>query len=75
MFAEKNFVSWGRASTAIKLIDMNFPVSDSIEAAKVNGDLDRSIQYLQRDCSICFEKYPESRVSLMLVIFHDDDLN
>jgi len=63
MFAEKSFISWGRAETAIKLIDRGFPVSDSIEAAKVNGDLIRSLQYLQRECCICYETYPESRVS------------
>ena len=62
VLAEKDVPSWGRAETAVKLIDMNYSVEDSIEAACNCGDLMRSLRYLQQECPLCLDKKPMSQV-------------
>ena len=59
---EKNVSSWGRAETAIKLIDRDFSVDDSIEAAIYGGDVTQALRYLHQDCPLCFEQRPMSQV-------------
>ncbi|XP_048577169.1 E3 ubiquitin-protein ligase RNF31 isoform X2 [Nematostella vectensis] len=66
MLAQKSMLSWGRALTAIKLIDENFAVEDSIIAAQDNGDLERSKKFLQRECIVCMDLKPENRMITML---------
>lgn len=58
--------SWGRAETAIKLVDMGFSLADSIEAAIAFGDLRRSLGYLQQICPICGDEKPMSQVKTMI---------
>lgn len=62
VLVEKNVSSWGRAETAIKLIDRDFSVDDSIEAAIYGGDVTQALRYLRQDCSICLEQKPMSQV-------------
>ena len=57
--------SWGRAETAVRLVDMGYNVEDSIEAAKACGDMERSLAYLQQDCPICMELKPMGQVISM----------
>ena len=62
VLVEKNVSSWGRAETAIKLIDRDFSVDDSIEAAIYGGDVTQALRYLHQDCPLCFEQRPMSQV-------------
>ena len=55
-------VSWGRAETAVKLIDMKFSVEDSLEATAAYGDMERSLRYLQQECPVCVDLIPMSQV-------------
>ncbi|XP_031570397.1 E3 ubiquitin-protein ligase RNF31-like [Actinia tenebrosa] len=66
IYAEKKMISWGRAETAIRLIDANFPVLDSVEAAQAVGDFDRAKQFLQRECIVCADFKSESQMVTML---------
>lgn len=68
LFVEKSLQSWGRAETAIKLIDRGFAVEDAVEAAKQCGDLSRSLRYLQQECPLCFEMKPMNQVKIVIVI-------
>lgn len=70
VLAEKNIPSWGRAETAIKLIDMNYAVEDSVEAARSCGDVQRSLRFLQQECPLCFELKPMSQ---MVTFLHCQD--
>ena len=56
--------SWGRAETAVKLLDMGFNLEDCIEAAEAFGYMDRALRYLQQECPICFEEKPMGQVKL-----------
>ena len=62
LFAEQKMRSWGRAETAVKLVDMDFILGDCIEAAKAYGDMERSLNYLQQECPVCYELVPMSQV-------------
>lgn len=68
ILAEKSLLSWGRAETAIRLVDANFPVLDSVEAAQAVGDFDRATQFLQRECILCANITSESQVRLISVV-------
>ncbi len=57
--------SWGRAETAVKLVDMDFILGDCIEAAKAYGDMERSLNYLQQECPVCYELVPMSQVRFL----------
>ena len=63
ILAEKCFQSWGRAETAIKLIDMDFSVEDACEAAQACGYVERALRYLQQECPWCIEEKPMSQVN------------
>ena len=63
MFAETKLRSWGRAETAVKLLDMGFKFEDCLEAAEAYGDLQRSLGYLQQECPICVEQKPMGQVN------------
>ena len=56
--------SWGRAETAVKLLDMGYNLEDCIEAAEAFGYMDRALRYLQQECPICFEEKPMGQVKL-----------
>ncbi|XP_074616900.1 E3 ubiquitin-protein ligase RNF31-like isoform X2 [Acropora palmata] len=70
VLVEKNVSSWGRAETAIKLIDRDFSVDDSIEAAIYGGDVKQALRYLQQDCPLCLEQKPMSQ---MVTFLHCQD--
>lgn len=69
IFAEKNMKSWGRAETAVKLIDKEFSVEDSIEAAGAYGDMERSLGYLRQECPVCMDTKTMSQVNIFNVSF------
>lgn len=62
MLTEFRMRSWGRAETAVRLVDMGYGVEDSVEAAKAFGDLQRSLKYLAQECQICFGTFPMREV-------------
>ena len=68
ILAEKDLASWGRAETAIKLIDMEFSLEDSVEAAKNCGDLKRCLRYLKQECPLCTEEFPMSQVCFFFIM-------
>lgn len=65
--AEKDLASWGRAETAIKLIDLDFSLEDSVEAAISCGDLKRCLRYLKQECPLCCVEYPMSQVCFSII--------
>ena len=62
ILVEANVPSWGRAETAIKLIDQDFSVDDSIEAAISGGDLKQALRYLKQECPVCYGQKPMGQV-------------
>ena len=54
--------SWGRAETAVKLMDMEFPVEDAVEAARQCGDVPRALRYLKQECPVCTGEKPMGQV-------------
>ncbi|XP_028391696.1 LOW QUALITY PROTEIN: uncharacterized protein LOC114516423 [Dendronephthya gigantea] len=67
VYTEKNMKSWGRAETAVRLVDFgDYDVEDCIEAAEASGDMERSLAYLQQDCPICVEQKPMGQMITFL---------
>ena len=64
LLVERCLQSWGRAETAVKLIDRGFAVEDAVDAARQCGDLQRSLRFLQQECPLCFDEKPMSQVKI-----------
>ena len=69
LLAEYELSSWGRATTATKLIDIGkYDTSDAITAAGECGDLERAKQFLEKQCEVCLTEFPMNKVNRHCII-------
>ena len=70
ILVEGGLQSWGRAETALKILgiqDKDFELSDVFDAVRTSrGDMNSSLQYLEKTCEICYTEYPMSKVQSYL---------
>ncbi|XP_077982621.1 uncharacterized protein LOC144437543 isoform X2 [Glandiceps talaboti] len=67
VLAKYDMPSWGRAQTAIRLIDIGkYEVEDAIIAAKECGTADRAMEFLEKTCEICFDTVPMNKLHTLI---------